>query len=69
LPRYRALLERRELWDAAAEETLRAEVNASLSEAAHAAESAGEVPFEWMFDDVYATRPWHLDEQLAEAES
>ncbi|MDZ7708601.1 MAG: thiamine pyrophosphate-dependent dehydrogenase E1 component subunit alpha [Trueperaceae bacterium] len=69
LPRYRALLERRELWDAAAEEALRAEVNASLTEAVHAAESAGGVPFEWMFDDVYATRPWHLDEQRAEAES
>lgn len=68
LPRYRALLERRELWDAAAEEDLRAEANAALSDAALAAEAAGEVPFGWMFDDVYAQAPWHLDEQRAEAE-
>ncbi len=68
LPRYRALLERRDLWDAAAEEALRAEANAALSDAALAAEAAGEVPFGWMFDDVYAEAPWHLDEQRAEAE-
>jgi len=68
LPRYRALLERRELWDAAAEEALRAEANAALSDAALEAEAAGEVPFAWMFDDVYAEMPWHLGEQRAEAE-
>jgi len=68
LPRYRALLERRDLWDAAAEEALRAEANAALSDAALEAEAAGEVPFAWMFDDVYAEMPWHLGEQRAEAE-
>jgi len=68
LPRYRALLERRELWDAAAEEALRAEANAALSDAALEAEAAGEVPFAWMFDDVYAEMPWHLGEQRTEAE-
>ena len=68
LPRYRALLERLDLWDAAAEEAFRAEANTALSDAALAAEEAGEVPFAWMFDDVYAETPWHLDEQRAEAE-
>jgi len=68
LPRYRALLERLDLWDAAAEEAFRAEANTALSDAALAAEAAGDVPFAWMFDDVYAEAPWHLDEQRAEAE-
>ncbi len=69
LPRYRALLERRGLWDETAEEALRRELDAQLSAAARAAEDSGAPPFAWMFDDVYAEMPWHLAEQKREAEA
>jgi 2-oxoisovalerate dehydrogenase E1 component alpha subunit len=69
LPRYRAFLERRGLWDVKAEEDLRSELNVKLSAAAAAAEAAGPTPEAWMFDDVYAEMPWHLLRQRAEAEA
>lgn len=69
LPRYRALLERRGLWDEAAEEALREELDAVLAAAAREAEAAGSPPLAWMFDDVYAEMPWHLAEQKLEAEA
>ncbi len=69
LPRYRALLERRGLWDEAAEEALREEQGAALAAAAREAEAAGTPPLAWMFDDVYAEMPWHLAEQKREAEA
>jgi 2-oxoisovalerate dehydrogenase E1 component alpha subunit len=69
LPRYRALLESRELWDQKAEERLRDEIDAALDAAVDAAEAAGAPPFAWMFDDVYAEMPWHLEEQRDEAEA
>ena len=67
LPRYRALLERRGLWDAAAEERLRAEIVAELDAAVEEAEAAGPVTLASMFDDVYEEIPWHLREQRDEA--
>ena len=69
LPRYRALLEQQGLWDQAAEERLRDELEAELDEAVEQAEGAGTPPFAWMFDDVYAEMPWHLEEQRGEAEA
>jgi 2-oxoisovalerate dehydrogenase E1 component alpha subunit len=69
LPRYRALLETRGLWNQAAEERLRDELDALLDEAAERAEEAGAPPFASMFDDVYAEMPWHLAEQRDEAEA
>lgn len=67
LPRYRALLERRDLWDARAEESAREEIAERLTEAVHEAEAAGQVPFEWIFDDVFAELPAHLAAQRGDA--
>ena len=67
LPRFRALLERRDLWDGAAEEEARSEIDARLSAAVREAEAAGPVPFEWMFDDVFADLPAHLAAQREDA--
>ena len=44
---------------------LEAELEAELAEALGAAEAAGAVPTEWMFDDVYADTPEFLLEQRA----
>lgn len=67
LPRYRTFLERRGLWDDGAEEAARAEASDRLNAAVREAEAAGPVPFEWLFDDVYAETPAHLARQRAEA--
>jgi 2-oxoisovalerate dehydrogenase E1 component alpha subunit len=63
LPHYRRFLERRGLWDEEAERALREELQGALSAAAKEAEAAGEVPTEWMFEDVFAEVPPHLREQ------
>ena len=67
LPRFRALLERRGLWDAAAEERLRDEIASELDAAVEEAEAAGPVTLASMFDDVFEEMPWHLREQRDEA--
>ena len=69
LPRYRALLERRGLWDVPAEEALREELDQALAAAIREAQEAGPPPLAWMFDDVYDEMPWHLAEQRLEAEA
>jgi len=66
LQRFRRFLEARELWDDGAESELRSEIDAAFAAAAREAEEAGAVPVEWMFDDVFAERPAHLEEQLHE---
>ncbi|MDZ7800909.1 MAG: thiamine pyrophosphate-dependent dehydrogenase E1 component subunit alpha [Trueperaceae bacterium] len=68
LPRYRAFLERRGLWDEQAEEALRSEVQARLAAAVKEADASGAVPFGWMFEDVYAETPAHLAAQRADTE-
>lgn len=67
LPRFRALLERRGLWNEDAEDAARADLNERLTEARREAEEAGAVPFDWMFDDVFEELPDHLAAQRAEA--
>ncbi|HKI57665.1 MAG TPA: thiamine pyrophosphate-dependent dehydrogenase E1 component subunit alpha [Trueperaceae bacterium] len=66
LQRFRRLLEKRDLWDDGAESALRAELGETFAAAAREAEEAGPVPLEWMFDDVFAERPAHLEEQWRE---
>ena len=65
LPRFRAFLESRNLWDAEQEEALYQDTAAELAETADRVAASGEPPVDWMFDDVYAERPWHLQEQSA----
>jgi 2-oxoisovalerate dehydrogenase E1 component alpha subunit len=66
LQRFRRFLGKQGLWDDEAEATLRAEIDAAFTAATLEAEAAGSVPLEWMFDDVYAQRPAHLEEQARE---
>lgn len=68
LPRFRALLERRELWNGEAEEAAREEIGERLTAAVREAEEAGAVPFDWMFEDVFAELPDHLARQREGAE-
>ncbi len=66
LKRFRRFLEKRGLWDDAAEEAARAEFEAEFSDAIKAAEDAGAPPVASMFDDVYAEVPERLKRQRAE---
>jgi len=63
LQRFRAFLERRDLWDEDAETELRSEIDEALKTATAEAEAAGPVPVAWMFDDVFARPLPHLEEQ------
>lgn len=63
LPRCRGYLESRSLWDAQRDEALYTETRAALAQAAEQSRAAGEPPTDWLFDDVYADMPWHLQDQ------
>lgn len=65
LARYQRFLARRGIWSEEWEQQLREEIAREQAEAIEAAERAGEVPAEWMFDDVYAEPLWHLERQRA----
>ncbi len=63
LLRFRRFLEGRGLWSEAWEEALREEIRGEIDKALEEAEAAGPVPPGWMFEDVYAEKPWHLKRQ------
>jgi 2-oxoisovalerate dehydrogenase E1 component alpha subunit len=63
LPRFRQVLEARGLWSAAEEQEAIETIEADIKRAVEAAEKKGPPSLESMFDDVYAKRPWHLEEQ------
>lgn len=65
--RLRRHLVWRKLWDETRESGTRAELDAEVAEAALRVERVGPPAPETMFDDVYARRPWHLEEQAGEA--
>jgi len=54
------------MWDEAAEERLKEEIKTEIQAAVKAAEEAGDPEVIELFNDVYADRPWHLDEQYDE---
>lgn len=63
LVRYQRFLEKQGLWDANWANELKLEISKELEAALQEAMQAGEPnPLE-MFDDVFAARPWHLEEQ------
>jgi len=68
LVRTARYLEALGLWDERKEAALREETDAELKAAIEAAESVAPPALETLFDDVYAEQPWHLREQLAEAQ-
>jgi 2-oxoisovalerate dehydrogenase E1 component alpha subunit len=63
IPRFRRFLEGRGLWDEDWEARLKEEIAREIALALKEAEEAGEVPPEWMFEDVFAEMPWHLGRQ------
>ncbi|MFT3766364.1 MAG: thiamine pyrophosphate-dependent dehydrogenase E1 component subunit alpha [Minicystis sp.] len=66
LARLRAYVVSRNLLDDAADAALETELNAEIAAAITEVESFGPPARETLFDDVYAERPWHLEEQKAE---
>lgn len=67
IPRFRAYVERKGLWDEGKEKAWLAEVDAMIKSGIEGAEKAGTPALETMFEDVFAEMPWHLREQLEEA--
>ncbi len=63
LQRFQRFLEQQGLWDAQWANELRLEIAKELEAALQEAVQAGEPDPLEMFDDVYAARPWHLEEQ------
>lgn len=63
LPRFRQALEARGLWSAAEEAQEIETIEADIKRAVEAAEKKGPPTLESLFDEVYAERPWHLEEQ------
>jgi pyruvate dehydrogenase E1 component alpha subunit len=66
LVRLRKYLDSANLWTDAAQSELEAKIDAELKAAITKAEEAAPPQLESLFDDVYATRPWHLEEQKNE---
>jgi pyruvate dehydrogenase E1 component alpha subunit/2-oxoisovalerate dehydrogenase E1 component alpha subunit len=66
LLRLRRHLDHLGAWSDAKDEALEAELNAEIGAAIAEVEKHGPPARETIFDDVYATRPWHLEEQRAE---
>ena len=67
IARLQRYLVARGLWSDAQETAFRAKSDAELKAAIDAAEKAPPPPLESLFDDVFETKPWFLEEQLAEA--
>jgi pyruvate dehydrogenase E1 component alpha subunit len=63
LERVRDYLTRKGLWDDARQSALAEEIDARFRDAVSIAERTPAPPLESMFEDVYATAPWHLVEQ------
>jgi 2-oxoisovalerate dehydrogenase E1 component alpha subunit len=63
LERVRDYLTRKGLWDAARQSALVEEIDTRFRDAVSIAERTPAPPLESMFEDVYATAPWHLVEQ------
>jgi 2-oxoisovalerate dehydrogenase E1 component alpha subunit len=63
IERVRDYLTRRGAWDDARERALVEEIDARFREAVTIAERTPSPPLESMFEDVYETPPWHLQEQ------
>jgi len=67
IPRFRAYVVRKKLWDDVAEKAWLTEIETTIKQCIEAAEKAAPPALETIFDDVFAERPWHLREQYAQA--
>jgi 2-oxoisovalerate dehydrogenase E1 component alpha subunit len=63
LLRLKRFLVAKELWSDDEEHDATEQIQQELTQAVKFVESAGQVPTEWMFDDVFAEMPNHLKEQ------
>jgi pyruvate dehydrogenase E1 component alpha subunit/2-oxoisovalerate dehydrogenase E1 component alpha subunit len=68
LDRFARYLRARGIWKDEDEERLDREILEQIAKAIEEVESAGPPDRASLFDDVYATMPWHLAEQLSELE-
>ncbi len=66
IPRFRKYLERLHLWSDEKQTALIAKTDAEFKAAVEVAEKTAAPALESMFEDVFAEKPWHLREQLAE---
>ena len=66
LARLRRYVEARHGWTEEKERALEAEIDAEVKNAVATAEKTDAPSLESMFDDVFATLPWHLEEQREE---
>ncbi len=66
LARLRRFLERQGAWDEARETVARAEHEEQIGRAIREVEAVGPPEADSLFDDVYATLPWHLQAQRDE---
>ncbi len=66
IERFRVYLEKKGYWNQREEEKLQTEVEREMSEAVEYAEKVPRPPIESLFEDVYASLPPHLEEQLRE---
>jgi 2-oxoisovalerate dehydrogenase E1 component alpha subunit len=69
LLRMQRFLEKQGLWSEKQERDWRAEIEAELNRVVAEIEAAPAVPTSWMFEDVFAEMPEHLQEQKEEFES
>ncbi|GBC85391.1 Pyruvate dehydrogenase E1 component subunit alpha [bacterium HR11] len=69
IERFRRYLIRKGLWDADREQALVQRIRDDLMAAVQKAESTPPPPVESLFEDVYATPPWHLREQQTALEA
>jgi pyruvate dehydrogenase E1 component alpha subunit/2-oxoisovalerate dehydrogenase E1 component alpha subunit len=69
LVRFERYLRRAELLDDAAKSAMSAAIEEQIAAAVRAVEPLAPPALGTMMDDVYATPPWHLREQLAEAQA
>lgn len=63
LPRFRAHLERKGLWNDEKQNAFVTAFDAEIKVAVERAETTAAPTLDTMFDDVFAERPWHLQEQ------
>src|SRR5213594_2925620 len=66
ITRFKAYLEKRELWDEIDDAALQKELDDQITEAVRVAEKAPPPALETVFTDVYAELPPHLREQMEE---
>ena len=68
IARLRGWLDAQGLWNDARQQSLESTIDAEIKAAIVVSEAVGQPSLPSMFDDVYACKPWHLQEQQAQLE-